>query len=375
MELVDGPSLAARLASGPLDPGDALDVVAQTAAALYAAHQVGLVHRDIKPPNILLGPGGVVKITDFGIAHVAGSAPITRTGMLAGTPAYVAPERLTGAPATPASDLYSLGVVAYECLSGAPPFTGPPLEIAAAHQHRPLPPLPAAAGAAVAALVAELTAKDPAARPASAARVAERAAGLRDHARAATGRPHSDTQVSGSGHREQPVTLAELPQLGPPGAGRSGREQAWRGLLPDRAQPWLRWERPGRRLGIAVAVAAVALLSGLIGWVFAGALGAASAQHPGAAQASAPTARMVYVSSALVGQPVGAVIQQLRQLGLKPRVLWTPGDQQPPGSVVSLDPRGEMPAGSTVTVTAALQDHGRSDHGHGNGQGNDNGGG
>ena len=140
MELVDGPSLAALLAAGPLVPGHAMDVVAQVASGLRVAHAAGLVHRDIKPANLLIGPGGQVKITDFGIAHVAGSAPVTRTGAVIGTPNYLAPERVAGAPATPASDLYSLGVVAHECLTGTPPFSGSPVEVAAAHREQELPP-------------------------------------------------------------------------------------------------------------------------------------------------------------------------------------------------------------------------------------------
>jgi serine/threonine-protein kinase len=144
-----------------------------------AAHPQGLVHRDIKPANLLLAPGGTVKITDFGIASAAGSASLTLAGTLLGTPGNLAPERAAGAPATAASDLYSLGVVAWECLAGAPPFTGTPLEIALAHADRVMPPLPAAIPRGVASLVAELTAKDPAARHASAASVGARGGQLR----------------------------------------------------------------------------------------------------------------------------------------------------------------------------------------------------
>ena len=180
MEFVAGPSLAGLLDGGPLDPADAMDVLAQVAAGLAAAHAAGLVHRDIKPANLLVAGDGHVKITDFGIAHAAGSAQLTRTGTMVGTPSYLAPERAAGASATAASDLYSLGVVAYECLAGQPPFQGTPMEVVAACQRAPLPPLPAAVPAEVAALVMELTAKDPAARPASASQVATRAARLRD---------------------------------------------------------------------------------------------------------------------------------------------------------------------------------------------------
>jgi serine/threonine-protein kinase len=180
MELVEGPSLANVLAGGPLDAGRTMDVVAQVAAGLQAAHTAGLVHRDIKPANILFAPGGAVRITDFGIAHAVGSAPVTATGMVMGTPGYIAPERVAGAQAGPASDLYALGIVAYECLAGSPPFAGGALEVAIAHCDRPLPPLPASVPAGVTALVMMLAAKDPAWRPGSAGEVAYQAARLRD---------------------------------------------------------------------------------------------------------------------------------------------------------------------------------------------------
>src|SRR5215468_9622469 len=220
MELVDGPSLARVLAAGPLMPADAMDVLAQAAAGLQAAHAAGLVHRDVKPGNLLVSPSGQVKITDFGIAHAAWSAPITLTGALVGTPAYLAPERIVGGPATPVSDLYSLGVVGYQCLTGTVPFEGILPEVTAAHQHRTLPPLPPAVPAGVAELVVDLTAKDPAARPASAGEVAARAGRLRD---ALAGRPTVAPPVSEPGGAPpagamgaEPVPLAGEPV---PGAG------------------------------------------------------------------------------------------------------------------------------------------------------------
>jgi serine/threonine protein kinase len=180
MELVEGPSLAHALTRGPLDAARSMDVIAQAASGLQAAHAEGLIHRDIKPANLLLAPGGTVKITDFGIAHAVGSAPITLTGMLLGTPGYLAPERAAGARATPASDLYALGVVAYECLAGAPPFAGPALEVTLAHRDFPLPPLPAELPPEVVDFVMQLTAKDPRWRPDRADEVAWRASQLRD---------------------------------------------------------------------------------------------------------------------------------------------------------------------------------------------------
>ena len=216
MELVDGPPLTQLLANGPMQPAHVMDVVAQAADGLAAAHAAGLVHRDIKPGNLLLAPPDQVKITDFGIAYAAGSAPITRTGMMVGTPAYVAPERLTGAAATPASDLYSLGIVAYECLAGALPFSGTAMEVVLSHQMRPLPPLPAAVPAEAAALVAELTAKDPAARPASAGEVVTRAVRVRD---ALTGVPAAGA-TSPSAGATSPSAGAFPPPPEPPWPGR-----------------------------------------------------------------------------------------------------------------------------------------------------------
>jgi serine/threonine protein kinase len=175
MELVNGPSLARLLDQGPLGPARTMGLIAQAAMALQAAHAAGLVHRDIKPGNLLVSQDKQVKITDFGIASVAGSTSMTRPGMLIGTAAYLAPERIMGEPATPATDLYALGIVAYQCLTGRLPFEGKPLAVALAHQEKPLPPLPPWVPAEVAALVADLTAKDPRARPASAWEVATRA--------------------------------------------------------------------------------------------------------------------------------------------------------------------------------------------------------
>ena len=96
MELIDGPSVADLLRSGPLDQAQTARIIAQAAAGLDAAHQAGLIHRDIKPANLLISPAGVVKITDFGISDAADSAPITATNLLIGTAAYLAPERVSG---------------------------------------------------------------------------------------------------------------------------------------------------------------------------------------------------------------------------------------------------------------------------------------
>jgi eukaryotic-like serine/threonine-protein kinase len=199
MEFVNGPSLADVLAADTVDPVLALDVVAQAAAGLDAAHRSGLVHRDIKPGNILIGEDGLVKVTDFGIAHAAGSAPITGPGVVMGTTQYMAPERIAGAPATPASDLYSLGILIYECLTGLPPYDGGTAEVMAGHLYLPLPPLPAGVPPELDELIARLTAKDPAARLADAAELATTARRLRDMLAAERGLAIPDADASRSG--------------------------------------------------------------------------------------------------------------------------------------------------------------------------------
>jgi eukaryotic-like serine/threonine-protein kinase len=185
MELVNGEPLSAILArAGRLSPDATLDIISQAARALDAAHQAGIVHRDIKPGNLLVAAGGTTKITDFGIATAVAAAQashLTETGMVMGTAMYVSPEQATGAQVTEASDIYSLGVVAYECLAGHPPFTASePLAIAFAHKHEPVPALPSDVPQPVSDLVYHMLAKTPAERPASVRVVADRADMLRD---------------------------------------------------------------------------------------------------------------------------------------------------------------------------------------------------
>src|SRR6266516_1652604 len=170
MELVEGEPLSVLLArEGRLRAAHTLNVLAQSALALDSAHQAGVVHRDVKPSNLLLRRDGVVKVTDFGIAHAADEAPRTEAGMVVGTAAYLSPEQVACRPATPASDVYALGVVAYECLAGRRPFTGEhPIALALAHRRSAPPPLPDDVPDAVRQLVAWTMSKAPRARPPSA---------------------------------------------------------------------------------------------------------------------------------------------------------------------------------------------------------------
>ena len=177
MELLAGESLAARIdRARAMAPPEAARVVAAVADALEAAHRGGVVHRDVKPGNVFLTSDGEVKVLDFGIASAAGEAALT-TGEMVGTPAYLAPERVLGHPATPAADIYALGVVLYELLAGRRPFDdGSDIELAMAHVHAQPAPLALAAPSAPPSMVAackQAMAKDPSARPPSAAAFAQ----------------------------------------------------------------------------------------------------------------------------------------------------------------------------------------------------------
>jgi eukaryotic-like serine/threonine-protein kinase len=163
MELVEGEPLAGILArQGRLNAEQTLDVLEQAGNALQAAHERGLVHRDIKPGNILVTANGRVKITDFGIAKAADAAPVTRSGMVMGTAHYIAPEQALGHDAEPASDVYSLAVCGYECLTGHRPFLSEnAVTVAMMHIRDIPPPLPPDIPPGVRALVEATLVKDP----------------------------------------------------------------------------------------------------------------------------------------------------------------------------------------------------------------------
>lgn len=181
MELVPGEALSTILErEGALSTDKTLDIVAQTASALQAAHAAGLVHRDIKPGNLLITPDGRVKITDFGIARIADQVPLTATGQVMGTVQYLSPEQASGHAASPSTDIYSLGIVAYELLAGRRPFTGESqVAIAMAQINDTPPPLPDTVAEPVQRFVMSMIAKKPEDRPASTSAVARAAGALR----------------------------------------------------------------------------------------------------------------------------------------------------------------------------------------------------
>jgi eukaryotic-like serine/threonine-protein kinase len=371
MELVEGPSLAVILGRGPLDAARAMDAIAQSAVGLQAAHSAGLIHRDVKPANILFAPDGMVKITDFGIAHAVGAAPLTSTGMVMGTPGYIAPERVSGAQAQPPSDLYALGIVAYECLTGAQPFTGSALEVALAHRDRPLPPLPAWVPAGVVELVMRLTAKDPAWRPGSAAEVAAWAGRLRDDLR---GGPPDGPGAEPDAAWFVPVAVPDVPPPGllaepPPGLlaepPDSTIADAWPPApgVPRRTRTRAR-ARAGRFRRKRIPALAAIVLAALAALGLASVTGFSLVPHgsgrPSYAPSSAPAAPATSRPPSPVSSPAG------------------PSGATSPSASSGTDPSASSgtdpsatPASTVSGASAAPSGPGhKKGHGHGNGNGN-----
>jgi serine/threonine-protein kinase len=162
MELVRGEPLSTLIARGPISTDETLRIVEEAAWALQAAHERGFVHRDVKPGNILVRTDGMVKLTDFGIAKAADAVPVTRSGMVMGTAHYIAPEQASGAEAGPAGDVYSLGIVGYECLAGHRPFRAESAVAVAMMQVRDQPPpLPGSVPPHARELIEAVLVKDP----------------------------------------------------------------------------------------------------------------------------------------------------------------------------------------------------------------------
>jgi serine/threonine-protein kinase len=367
MELVPGEPLSALLArEGRLSADRTLDIVAQAARGLEAAHQGGVIHRDVKPGNILVCPDGGVKLTDFGIARAADAVPLTQTGIVMGTAHYLSPEQGNGGEVSPASDVYSLGVVAYECLAGRRPFEGDnAVGIALAHVYEDPLALPDDVPVAVADLVAQALAKEPDARFASAAAFAKAAEVTRAGLNGTVDVP------------TVPTPTAALPVTH---------------LRPGR-------RRPSRRaLFVSIGVALVLLLAaaawgasrpppkrtvpGVIGKARAEALRLLDAQglrhteraaysttYPAgtvAAQAPGKNAvvrkgdnvtvtisrgpQPVTLPAGLSGQPLDSVVTALRGLGLT--VTTAPElSLQPSGTVIAVAPATRLHRGDTVKVT------------------------
>jgi len=352
MELVKGEPLSAILArAGRLSPDATLDIVGQAARALDVAHQAGIVHRDIKPGNLLVAGGGTTKITDFGIAtavRAAQASHLTETGMVMGTAMYVSPEQATGAPVDASSDIYSLGVVAYECLAGHVPFmASEPLAIAYAHKHAPVPALPPDVPQPVADLVYDMLAKTPAGRPVSARVVADRADMLREAlflGGGALGAAGRTGEFAG-------VTRADLPAA-PTGALRPGDyDPAGYGQGPGAPPPGnrRRWVTAGLTAALCAAAAATGLyLSGHLHGQTSGDVGNNTVQHlsSSAAPSSASTSQPVTSS------PTPSTVEQpstVRATSASPK----PKKSTKPTSSPKSSPSSSSPSSSSSSSTSA----------------------
>lgn len=356
MELVPGEALSTVLERERVLPTDkVLDIVAQTASALQAAHAAGLVHRDIKPGNLLITPEGRVKITDFGIARIADQVPLTATGQVMGTVQYLSPEQASGHAASPTTDIYSLGIVAYEALAGRRPFTGESqVAIAMAQINEQPPELPVTITEPVRNLVYASIAKKPADRPQTASHLARAAQALRrgDVAGAIAAVPGiaggeaTFTSILGAGAGTSAVTRV-LPSAD--GSGSSTAEQR----IERRRSPWT-WPLVAAVSVLAVAVIAILIIIA-INPTDGGETPSPSNTNatPSVTPSTTPTNNRVNINpDDYVGRPFEEVRQALVDLELV--VLQADGPAAPTpeqaGTVSSLNPTGNVTKGSTITV-------------------------
>ncbi|MGY1744236.1 protein kinase domain-containing protein [Blastococcus sp. SYSU D00695] len=351
MELVDGAPLSTRLAAdGPLGPEAALSVLQQTAAGLAEAHRRGLVHRDVKPANILVRRDGAVKLTDFGIARSADSIPLTGTGQVVGTAQYMSPEQAKGEPATPASDVYALGLVGYETLTGHAAFEGTnPVTVALKHVVEEPRPLPYDLPDDVRGLIGSALAKDPGDRlPDGAAFLTAVEETLAAHPHAADGDAVGATR---------PARIPAPAPVPAPAPAPAGAVRAPGGASPSRR----------RTLAVLAPLLVLLVAAGALVLVLGGAGGAedpppgegAAAAGEGAAAADGPSAaadqRVLLSAADHVGRPFPEVRAELAGLGLRVvRVDQVTGDQ-PAETVLAVAPAGaRLDDGDEVRVTVAV---------------------
>jgi hypothetical protein len=337
MELVEGEPLSALVArEGPLDAETTLSLLRQAAFGLGEAHRAGMVHRDVKPGNILVRRDGSVKITDFGIAWSARSVALTRTGQVIGTPQYLSPEQAEGRPATPASDVYALGLIGYECLAGQPAFEGDNAVTIALKQVRQNPaPLSGDLPAEVRALIARALSKDPGRRFADGAALV---AAIDD---VQAGRPLP----------EAPATMA-VPSAGvvpPP-----------RPAGPDTMRTGSVARPPAGRRRSRVAMVLLPVFGLLIGAGIAVALLQALSDPTGSPAEAAErqdSGSIVLDAGQYIGRPIDEVVRRLTRLGLDVQPRGVARDDVVPDQVTGVEPDGKpLAAGDTVVVTYATGD-------------------
>lgn len=381
MELVPGDPLSAILdREKVLSPDRTLSIMAQTARALSAAHAQGLVHRDIKPGNLLIDAKNRVKVTDFGIARLADQVPLTATGQVMGTAQYLAPEQATGQQATGVSDIYSLGIIGYECLAGHRPFTGESqIAIALAQVNDDPPALPDSIPEPVRALIMSMLAKEPEDRPADADKLATAAEALRrqDTQSALSAVPgmvpfitagtfDSDatqlidtqsfdgmadthaTQVISDTPAEPSSATAAMPVANNEVSAQSDGLGA-DALPKDGAADFESVEEEKKRSPWFWPVIGVIILAALVGLgLWFASLG--SDEEPEPEPSPTETVATVEVVAAdYVGRDLEEVTAELEELGFTVEAEER-DDAEPYGTVVALNPTGEVEEGSEITV-------------------------
>jgi len=347
MQLVHGQSVSAALANGPFTAAETANLLTQVADALATAHSCGVVHRDIKPANLIRNDSGHITVLDFGIARAADSAALTKTGTMLGTACYLSPEQVDGEPATTASDVYSVGVVAYQCLAGRPPFdAGSDVATALAHRDQSPPELPVGVPGGLADIVMQCLSKPPSDRP-----TASQVAGL---------------ATTWSREQQPSGTTAVLPVV--PAVSEDATTELTAVTVPadrpDAATTWLEWRRLGVVAAAAVVLIAVLAIAGAVNDHSGnGAASAASGRSPGAhvAPAANQTTHSVVVNSGqYVGEPYATAAHQLQQLGLQPQMN---GTGSPSDLVTAIRPVGRVSRDSVVTLTVLGSIGGPKPHG------------
>jgi eukaryotic-like serine/threonine-protein kinase len=352
MELVDGQPLSALLRGGRrLDPDVVRDLMAQAADAIGAAHHAGIVHRDVKPANLLVTPERQIKITDFGIARASDGLGLTGTGQVMGTPQYLSPEQARGATATPASDVYALGVVAFECLAGHRPFDAEsPVATALSHLNDPVPDLPPDVPADLAAVVRRAMSKDASQRYADGDAFA---AALRDPSAAAE---TAFVPVPPVSERTQVLSTTPQPEQMPPDPAPT----------PVQVAPA---HRDRRRSAWPVVLLVLALVAAVVLILWLALKGNGDSGEPDATDSSTPTtsapttedtpsepsssapATVEIDQGDYVGRDVDEVVADLRDLKLlvDTEPVDNPGDKEA-DTVKSVTPTNGLHEGDTVTV-------------------------
>jgi eukaryotic-like serine/threonine-protein kinase len=339
MELVPGEPLSAVVGREErLSAKRTLHIVGQVALALHAAHLAGVIHRDVKPGNLLVGADDVVNVTDFGIARAVGAETVTDTGLVVGTAAYLSPEQATGKEVTPSSDVYSLGVVAYECLAGRRPFVADTaMGVAMAHATSEPPDLPGDVPPLVADFVMRALDKDPARRQPDAQDFGRTALALAAQLDAPEPTP-SPTPT--------PTPTAVMPAVDPV------VEPAGSPTTSTGASERL---HPGRGTFIAAGAALVVLGFLLLYACTGGSDGTKRPTRQPTTQATSAGPTTVRVRAAdYLGRSVDDATRDLRRAGLQVATNPEPSDLAP-GTVTAIAPTGTVREGTTVTVTVAVE--------------------